>query len=87
MSKEEKRPPAIEEIATNLANLATQVTDLWNLANHKNEYMHNTDLQTIEPGYGYKDRGDGVGAVEQILEAINIMQARVLMVSNFIESV
>lgn len=84
---EEKHPPAIEEIAANMANLANQVEDLLNLANLKYQYMHNTDLPIIEPGYGYKDRGDGVGAVEQILEAINIAQARVMMISKFIESV
>jgi len=84
---EEKRRPAIEEIATNMDNLANQLADLLNQANTKNMYMYNADLPTIEPGYGYKDRGDGVGIVQQILEAINIAQARVAMISNFIESV
>lgn len=84
---EEKRPSAIEEIATNMANLATQLCDLINQANQKNQYMHNTDIPTIEPGYDFNARGDGVGAVEQLLEAINIAQARVAMISKFIESV
>lgn len=84
---EEKRPPAIEEIAANMANLATQLGELIGQTNIKHQYLFNTDLPTIEPGYGYKDRGDGVGIVQQILEAINIAQARVMMISKFIESV